>query len=73
MTYELTSQRKIRQTFWRDCPDVARGKLKNGDYSVDTRMAFVDYVDYLAREGKISPRLAERATLQRHPHARGKR
>lgn len=39
-----------------------RRKVQN-EYPADTRMAFVDYVDSLARSGDISEALAGRVTL----------
>ena len=63
-----TTQREIRAAFWANHPAVPRKKIK--DYSgkglmfpTDTRVAFCDFVDYLARNGDISPSLAERVTL----------
>ena len=38
------------------------GKRQN-DYPADVRMAWVDYVDMLARSGEISAKLSNRVTL----------
>lgn len=63
-----TTQKQIRAAFW-DLADpmngdgITRRKLPDGDYSTDTRCAFVDFVDHLARNGDISEQLARRATL----------
>lgn len=66
----LTTQFQIRAAFWRDLnesmPDVFAtrrpGKSQNSQ-PVDVRVAFVDYVDMLARCGEISQTLAARVTL----------
>ena len=70
MTY--TNQAQIRAAFWRDHPRAQR-RLVNGalwpvlapqnQQPVDTRCAFIDYVDVLARSGEISEALARRVTL----------
>lgn len=62
MTYQYTTQRELRRAFWEQHPGLERKKV-NGDYHVDTRCAFVAWIDYLERSGLISPALAERATL----------
>ena len=62
--YAITNQVALRIAFWETHPDLARrGKLAQNDYPTDTRVAFVDYVDALARDGAISETLAGRATL----------
>ena len=65
--YSITTQREIRRQFWQAHPDLPnRRNVKMGgemDYPADTRVAFVDYIDYLARNGQISEALAARATL----------
>lgn len=64
MTYQITNQRDLRKAFWRENHNrYPRGKNMHGDYNVDTRMAFVDYIDHCARDGVISQELAQRATL----------
>ena len=68
MKYPITTQVQIRKIFWEQHPDLPRKKIKNyaGNgtmYCTDTRCAFVDFVDYLARDGQISAALADRATL----------
>ena len=69
MTY--TTQAQIRVAFWRDYADIAGvTKHRTTDYSgkgkmhnTDTRCAFVEFVDMLARNGDISQALAQRVTL----------
>ena len=70
MAYTYTSQREIRRAFWTFHPDLPRHKIPYHSsntpekvYSVDTRCAFVDYIDYLARDGQISDKLASHVTL----------
>lgn len=71
MTY--TTQKQIRAAFWDAHPTANRKKYpardwtredkSHRDYCTDTRCAFVDFVDYLSRDGIISDQLASRATL----------
>ncbi|MCR4302120.1 MAG: hypothetical protein NUV51_10955 [Sulfuricaulis sp.] len=66
----LTTQSQVRAAFWRDLdelsPDLSRrrkpGKRQN-DQVPDIRVAWVDYVDMLARSGEISEKLAAEVTL----------
>ncbi len=69
MTY--TTQKQVRAAFWRECGSIpgvtprritaysGKGKMHN----TDTRVAFVDFVDMLERNGEISEALANRVTL----------
>lgn len=71
MTY--TNQKQIRAAFWEAFPDLPRRRYRyswnRSDktaelvYPVDTRCAFVDYLDHLSRSGQITEALANRATL----------
>jgi len=66
MTY--TTQKQVRAAFWREHPTADRKRIPNFSgngtmYKTDTRCAFADYVDSLARGGMISERLAQRVTL----------
>lgn len=71
MTY--TNQKQIRAAFWQAHPDLPRRRYRyawtQNDktaalvYPIDTRCAFVDFVDYLHRSGLISENLANRTTL----------
>jgi hypothetical protein len=61
----MTTQKQIRNAFWQaheGVSGISKRKIR-GDYDTDTRCAFVDYVDKLARDGEISEKLANRATL----------
>jgi hypothetical protein len=60
---QITSQKQIRSEFWRAYPDLSRRRL-GADYPTDTRVLFIDFVDSLARNGDISEKLAQRATLE---------
>jgi hypothetical protein len=62
--HTLTTQKQIRQEFWDFSPEFAQyeGRRQN-DCPTDVRVAFVDFVDSLARNGEISHKLAERVTL----------
>lgn len=66
----ITSQKQLRALFWETFPDLEetarkRGTLSKGQNSqnCDTRMAWVDFVDSMAKSGQISEKLAFRATL----------
>ena len=61
------NQTEVRDAFWLvfcadGKPPEYRGKSQN-DLPADVRCAFVDFVDYLHREGTISGALAQRVTL----------
>lgn len=61
-----TTQKQIRKAFWESHPEASkkfRVYSEHITYLCDTRCAFVDYIDNLARDGVISESLASRATL----------
>jgi len=63
----MTTQTEIRDAFWltfctEGKPRQFWGKRQN-DLPADVRQAFVEFVDYLARAGAISERLASTVTL----------
>lgn len=60
--------REVRRLFWETFPELPRRRIT--DYSgtglmhcTDTRCAWVDFVDSLARDGQISQRLADSIEL----------
>jgi hypothetical protein len=69
----MTNQKQIRAAFWDAFPDLPRRRYRYSPnrsdktaelvFPIDTRCAFVDFVDYLQRSGDISESLANRATL----------
>lgn len=69
----MTNQKQIRAAFWEAFPSLPRRRYRyswnRSDktaelvFPIDTRCAFVDYVDQLHRSGEISEALAARATL----------
>ncbi len=63
MGYPITTQKGVRNVFWETFGHELPRRKINGDYHVDTRCAFVDFVDHLARDGAISNALAARVTL----------
>ena len=71
MKYVITTQSEVRRLFWElheGQPGISTRKIRNHAgtgkmYDTDTRCAFVDYVDSLARNGEISAALADRVTL----------
>ena len=70
----MTNQKQIRAAFWEAFPDLPRRRYRYSPnrsdktaelvYPIDTRCAFVDFLDQLQREGLISETLADRATLE---------
>ena len=63
----MKTQSDVRDAFWltfyvEGKPRKFYGKSQN-DLPADVRCAFVDFVDYLAREGTITESLAQRVTL----------
>jgi len=67
---KITTQKTIRALFWASHPDLESHALMWGiktapqnRHNTDTRTAFCDYVDSLAKSGMISEKLASRATL----------
>jgi hypothetical protein len=57
---------EVRNSFWEAHPQYKsyfRKKKRQNDYVTDIRCSFVDYVDYLHRNGEISDGLANKVTL----------
>ena len=57
---------EVRKAFWFDFPQYKcfyRVKKRQNDYNCDIRCEFVDYVDFLLKDGQISEKLANRVTL----------
>lgn len=68
MAYNITTQRDLRRTFWRDHPTLPRRRITNYSgngkmHVTDTRVAWCDWIDALCKNGDISDELAQRATL----------
>lgn len=64
--YSMTNQTQVRVAFWEAHPQFAgefKASKRQDDYRVDIRVAFVDYVDCLQKDGTISDKLANRVTL----------
>jgi len=64
--YLYTSQDQLRRAFWLDHPSLRpqyRSAKRQNEYPTDTRMAWCDYVEAMARDGNIPDALACRATL----------
>ena len=58
--------KEVREAFWESVPQFQkyyRVKKRQNDYFTDIRCTFVDFVDNLARDNKISEKLAQRVTL----------
>jgi hypothetical protein len=70
----MTNQKQIRAAFWEAFPNLPRRRYRYSwnprdktaelVFPIDTRCAFVDYLDQLQRAGIISESLANRATLE---------
>lgn len=57
---------QVRTAFWEAHPQFKndyRKTFRQNQYHCDIRCAFVDYVDYLLKDGQISEKLANRVTL----------
>lgn len=68
MAYTITNQRELRAEFWRAHPNLPRRRIRDYSgkglmYPTDTRVAWVDWLDAMQRNGDISSDLADRATL----------
>jgi hypothetical protein len=71
--YPMTTQKQVRDAFWQMVEElrpagVSRRRITNYAgtgkmHNADTRVAFSDFVDYLSKDGQISPELAYRVTL----------
>lgn len=64
--YAYTSTRELRRVFWDTFPQLNRTKVgppSHRHYTTDTRCTFVDWLDGLHRDGMVSDRLANNATL----------
>ena len=63
----MTTQAAVRDSFWHNCGSRIAGYYVKGrrqnDYPADVRMAFIDYVDALQKDGDITEALAYRVTL----------
>ena len=68
---KLTTQAQVRLCFWESLPEglcrrdemrIKRQRPEN-DFRTDVRCMFVDYVDALHKDGRISDALAHRVTL----------
>jgi len=63
-TFSVTNQVDLRALFWESNPQFTRrGRQTQNKYPADIRMSFVDFVDSMKRDGRISEALGRRATL----------
>jgi hypothetical protein len=68
VTRTYTNQRELRRAFWEQHPTLSRKKIKNHSgngtmHVTDTRVAWVDWIDMLSKNGDIEQELASRASL----------
>jgi 5'-deoxynucleotidase YfbR-like HD superfamily hydrolase len=71
--YSFTNQKQLREAFFQAFPELPRRRYRYSPnrsdkaaplvFPIDTRCAFVDWIDQLERNGDISAALANRATL----------
>jgi len=66
----ITNQKDLRAAFWTTHESLEIKARKNKTFSkgqnsqiCDIRYAWVDFVDYMAKDNQISQKLAHRATL----------
>lgn len=66
----MTSQNQVREAFWAAHPAIEDRARRNGlrskrqnEQHAETRLAFIDFVDHLQRNGDINEALAQRVTL----------
>ena len=60
----ITTQKDLRDAFWAAHPNLTRkGNQKQNEYPTDTRLTWIDYVEYMRRDGQIGEALTQRATL----------
>lgn len=68
-TYRIHTISELRAAFWREHAQLPCARKPNGSpmpqnrQPTDTRIAFGEYVEALARSGDIGERLAQTATL----------
>ena len=62
----MKTQKEVRQVFWKAFPEFKsdyRARKRQNEYKCEIRVSFCAFVDFLAREKKISEKLAQRVTL----------
>lgn len=64
----ITTQKELRRLFWEQHPHLPRRKIRNYSgngmmYPTDTRVSWVDWLDFMQKDGAISQALADRASL----------
>jgi hypothetical protein len=64
--YTITTVSELRTEFWNTFTEFKseyRKSKKQNDYNTDIRCTWVDFVDAMQKDGVISEKLANRATL----------
>jgi hypothetical protein len=60
----LITQKQVRSEFWAEHPQFTRlGNAPQNNYCTNIRVTFVDFVDRLHRDGRISDSIAKRVML----------
>jgi len=62
----MKTQAQVRDSFWNSYPEFQqekRSRKRQNDYRADIRMAWVDYIDSLRKDGLITEKLAAFVTL----------
>ncbi len=66
MSYAMTTQKQVRESFWNVFPEYKeqyKAAKRQNSYNATIRSEFVDYVDSQQKNGQISVSLANRVTL----------
>lgn len=64
--FKVKTAKQVRDLFWMQHPEFQSEfspKKRQKDYRADIRIAFVDFIERLSRDGIISVSLSEKITL----------
>lgn len=62
----MKTQNEVRRAFWEENPEFKseyKRSYKQNQYNATIRSAFVMWVDFIHKDGRISDKLADRVTL----------
>lgn len=63
----MKTQKEVRKAFWAEYQEFYgheyKTRKRQNEYSTDCRCAFVNFVDWLRKEGTISEKLANKVML----------
>lgn len=65
MTITIKDKDELREAFWQQHPQYAKtfSDGQQNRYPADVRMAWVDFVDHMQKDGQITEELADVVTL----------